>query len=75
MSDNDHLDTTAPDKIFYALLGEVNYVAVLLNLDPVELGITIGRIETQAKISKMLSIVRHRRKDDLSTFLANIKTN
>jgi len=35
----------------------------------------IGRIETQAKISKMLSIVRHRRKDDLSTFLANIKTN
>ena len=64
MSDEEYLDTRAPDIAFYALLGQVNYVwaqldavssaafASLLNLDPAELGIAIGRIETQAKIEE-----------------------
>jgi len=85
VSDSDYVDTTAPDAAFYALLGEVNYYwaqldlvssaafAVLLKLDPAELGITIGRIETQAKINKMHAICRHRRNKDLAAFLANIK--
>ena len=86
MSDEEYLDTRAPDIAFYALLGQVNYVwaqldavssaafASLLNLDPAELGIAIGRIETQAKIERMHAIARRRRNDDLSDLLTNIKS-
>jgi hypothetical protein len=75
-----------PNSIVLGLMGRVNYAwaqldlistaafASLLNLDPVELGMAIGRIETQAKIEKMREISRHRGADELSAFFANIKS-
>jgi hypothetical protein len=85
MSGSDYLDQTAPDNTILALLGSVNFtwaqldlissgaLASLLKIDPAELGITIGRIETQAKIGKMHSIVRHRRDKKLAILLADAK--
>jgi hypothetical protein len=45
----------------------------LLALSPVEVGITIGRIETEAKIAKGRSIARHRRNKELVTTLTHVK--
>jgi hypothetical protein len=79
------LDQTAPDNSILALLGEVNYnwaqldlissgaYASLLALNPVEVGITIGRIETEAKIAKMRSIARHRRNNPMAKALFSVK--
>src|SRR5215208_5825475 len=33
----------------------------LMSVDPVEFGVIVGRLETQAKVGKMLKILRHRR--------------
>ncbi|MDH3195063.1 MAG: hypothetical protein OEL78_01975 [Hyphomicrobiales bacterium] len=50
------------------------YVSTL-NLDPVEAGITIGRIETRAKVEKLKKIYRHRKnKRAESIFTAISKT-
>jgi len=33
----------------------------LMSVDPIEFGVIVGRLETQAKVGKMLKILRHRR--------------
>ena len=79
------LDQSAPDDSVYTLLGKVNFTwaqlelissgayASLFKVDPIELGITIGRIETRAKIGKLHSIARHRRDKKRAATLAEIK--
>jgi hypothetical protein len=85
MTQSNVLDQSAPDDSVYTLLGAVNFTwaqldqissgayASLLKVDPIEFGITIGRIETQAKIGKMHSIARHRRDKKRAATLAEIK--
>jgi hypothetical protein len=84
-ADTDYLDQTVLDDSIMALLGFINYswaqldlissgaFAGLLKLDPVELGITIGRIETHVKIAKMQSIARHRRDKKMAGSLSKVK--
>ena len=84
-SDPEYLDQTTPDDGILALLGWVNFTwaqldlissgayASLLALSPVEVGITIGRMETEAKIAKRRSIARHRRNKELVTTLTHVK--
>jgi len=85
MSEAEVIDSTAPDNNIITLLGHINYAwaqldlissgafAGMLKLNPIELGITIGRIETQAKIGKMHSIARHRRNKEQAALLAKLK--
>jgi hypothetical protein len=62
-----------PPPHILSLLGTINHVWAQLDavtsaslfslteMDPVEFGILLGRIETQAKLRKMLRILRHRK--------------
>jgi hypothetical protein len=84
-SNPEFVDQTVPDDRILALLGWVNFTwaqldlissgayASLLALSPVEVGITIGRIETEAKITKMRSIARHRRNKAMAATLLSVK--
>jgi hypothetical protein len=85
MANLEVIDASVPDESIFALLGWVNFtwaqldliasgaLASLLKLEPVELGIAFGRIETQAKIAKMHSITRHRRNKELAEILGQAK--
>ena len=83
--DTEFIDPTLPDNSILELLGWVNFTwaqldlissgayASMLALSPVEVGITLGRIETDAKIAKMRSIARHRRNKELDAILLSVK--
>jgi hypothetical protein len=79
------VDQSAPDASTLALFGEVNFtwaqldlivsgaLATLLKIDPAELALILGRLESKDKIARMHSIVRHRRDKKLSSLLADLK--
>ena len=81
----DLVDQTVPDDTIFSLLGWVNFswaqldlissgaYSSMLALSPVEVGITIGRIETETKIAKMRSIARHRGNKELAATLFDVK--
>ena len=85
MSSDDFLDQSAPSVQTLALLGAINFTwaqldlissaafAALLKIDPVELGITLGRVETRAKIIKMHHVARHRRDKETAKSLSEVK--
>ena len=85
MANTEELDQTPADAVLLSLFGSVNHAWALLDLvssaafgallkiDPSELGIIIGRLETQAKINKMHLIARHRRNKKIADALAPFK--
>jgi len=85
MSAPEYLDETPADAALLSMFGSVNYAwamldlvssaafGALLKIDPSELGIIIGRLETQGKINKMHLIARHRRNKKIAEALAPFK--